>query len=565
MHLAPPSRRALGLAAVGAIAMSTTVLSLGGVASAAPEELPYLYFTSDADSADDTWAWADGEFDVPAGYCDIDWLVVGGEGGYSTETDSAADVTYADEVTGTTAAPAGTYTFSVGGAGGAGDPVDGGGAGGTGGTGAQGGDGADVVDGDDTVIGGDGGGGGATTVTGPGGLSISAAGGDGAGVGGGAGGGVTSFQPSDAGLTGAVGEWFGTGFVSAVVSPCEVVAPVLAPLAPTGLTAEGGNGSLGVRFTPTWATDPNGTDADSWEYQLGNGAWTPVTTTQVEYSADRTFTLTGLTNGSTYDVKVRGVSQEGGAGAATSAVSGVPYAPVGAPGDVAVTTTSPSVRVTWTAPTVAGTFPVAGYVIGMGTGEMGGEVCETAADVLSCVVTGVQSGVDYSVVVFAVDSQGNAGEGSDAVMTGAIPFPATVPTSNGALGTSGFSTGSVTQGQTITVSGSGYAPFSTVTVLVYSSPTVLGTVEADANGAFTFTGKLPAGLAAGSHTLVAAGVDADGNPRYLTQAITVGGPTGSGGLAYTGADIAVPAIGGLAALAVGGGLVLAGRRRRAAE
>ena len=95
---------------------------------------------------------------------------------------------------------------------------------------------------------------------------------------------------------------------------------------------------------------------------------------------------------------------------------------------------------------------------------------------------------------------------------------------------------------------------------------MLTSTVADGAGNIYVTVTIPAGLAAGSHTLVAAGVDAQGNPRYLTLPITVaGGTTGSGGLAYTGASVAVPAIGGLAALVVGGGLVVAGRRRRTAE
>lgn len=604
MHLAPPSRRALGLTAVGAIAMSTTVFTLGGVASALP---------SGVIGADGT---------VPADTCGVTFEIAGGAGGDSTGF-AGGD---GDSLEITLAVEAGAvYDFTselvLGGAGGtgAGDGGDGvalrwngdlvavAAGGGGAGVGADGGAdgfwGDDVLDPDadpGTDDGYYGGSEGSASLPGAGGEAgadaAGAAGADatstdggagapGAGGGGGggfSGGGGAGATDASTGAGGGAGYTLwpdydafpvvdvvaGTNAGSASAAYSWVACPPLAvPSAPELGDVVAGDGSAVVQVWPA-EQDPADTSALTYEYRVDGGSWKPFSTAPVWQGADlREGTVPALTNGTTHSIQVRALS-DAGAGAASVAKTVTPFAPIGAPGGVAVTTTPTSVRVTWTAPTVPGTYDVAGYVIGMGTGEMGGEVCETAADVLSCTVTGVQSGVDYSVVVFAVDTEGNAGEGSEPVQTGAIPFPSSVPTANGPLTTSGISTGSVTPGSTITVSGTGYAPFSTVTVLVYSTPTVLGTAQADANGAFTFTGKLPAGLAAGSHTLVAAGVDGAGNPRYLTQAITVGGAAGSGasgGLAYTGADIAVPTIGGLAALAVGGGLVLAGRRRRSAE
>lgn len=559
MHLAAPSRRALGLAAASTMALSTTVLGLGGVAQAAEELLP-LYYSSYEDDAG---------FTVAEGYCFVTFDLVGGTGGegYLAPADVDSTPTYPAGAPGgvlevtvpVTAAQ--QFTFGSGEDGGYADQVDGGGASGTGAyPGADGGEVADPADPSVYVEGGGGGGSASWVLSGS--SSLVAFGGGGGGDLGGAGGSGGTAGTNTVAFAGSAVVTNGpaaagsSSYVAAEVLPC--VAP---PLAPTGLAVVAGDGSLDVRFTPAWNDAPNSSQPETWEYKLGDGAWTAVDTASVQYSADRTFSLSGLTNGTSYAVQVRGISEEGRQGAAAAAVPGVPFASIGAPGNVAVTTTPTSVTVSWTAPTVAGTFPLAGYGVGLGAGEMGGEVCTTAADVLSCTVTGVQAGMDYSVVVYAYDSKGGMGAGSPFVMTGAIPFPASVPASDGALAGSGFSTGSVTPGQSITVSGTGYAPFSTVTVLVYSSPTVLGTAVADENGAFTFTGTLPAGLAAGSHTLVAAGIDVDGNPRYLTQAITVGADTDSGGLAYTGADIALPLAGGAAALLLGGGLLVASRRR----
>ena len=80
------------------------------------------------------------------------------------------------------------------------------------------------------------------------------------------------------------------------------------------------------------------------------------------------------------------------------------------------------------------------------------------------------------------------------------------------------SSSTVAPGKTVTVSGSGYAPGSSVTVVIYSTPQVLTTVVADASGNFTVEVTVPAGLAAGSHTLVASGVDTNGVLRYVDAA-----------------------------------------------
>jgi titin len=81
-------------------------------------------------------------------------------------------------------------------------------------------------------------------------------------------------------------------------------------------------------------------------------------------------------------------------------------------------------------------------------------------------------------------------------------------------------------GAELVMIGSGYAPYSTVTLTVYSDPINLGTVTADAQGSFRQAVTVPAGLT-GSHSFVAAGVDPSGNPRALRLDVTVA--AGSGG------------------------------------
>ena len=111
----------------------------------------------------------------------------------------------------------------------------------------------------------------------------------------------------------------------------------------------------------------------------------------------------------------------------------------------------------------------------------------------------------------------------------------------------------------------GFQPFEVVTLTMHSTPVALGTFEADANGVVTVEFTVPAGAAAGTHTLVLSG-DAG---TYFQEAITVAAGTAvteasSNGLAYTGADVAVPLALGGGLLALGGGALVVSRRRAGA-
>jgi hypothetical protein len=142
----------------------------------------------------------------------------------------------------------------------------------------------------------------------------------------------------------------------------------------------------------------------------------------------------------------------------------------------------------------------------------------------------------------------------------------------------------------VVLTGSGFLPFSTVVLTMYSTPTPLGTAVAGADGTFTATVTIPTGLAAGTHALVASGIDDSGDPYALRMDVTLtgatAGPTGTSGttvsteasttgsagstgageagtLAFTGASVVVPGVAGLVVLVAGGALVLLGRRRAA--
>ena len=334
------------------------------------------------------------------------------------------------------------------------------------------------------------------------------------------------------------------------------------PGAPHDLTAQAGDGTLTVDFQPTWS-DNGGADPDTWEYQLDSGAWTAF---DPDYTDDGAYekVFTGLTNGTAYTVHVRGVSGDGVPGAAGT-VTGTPFKAIGAPVNVKVATSNSTVTLTWDAPTTTGTFPLAGYTASLGVsyGQSGDLVmqCHTVATVRTCsaaVTPG--AGLAYSFYVNAVDSKGNDGTWSDQIPVPTVAPPASVPSSDGTLTRPSGATGGLVNGEKIELHGTGYKPNSLVSVIIYSTPQVLKSIMTDSTGSFTVTVTVPAGLAAGHHTLVAAGVDNAGHMRYMTLPVTVSA-AGQATLAYTGASIVTPAIAGLAALMVGAGLLVASRRR----
>jgi tripartite-type tricarboxylate transporter receptor subunit TctC len=131
-------------------------------------------------------------------------------------------------------------------------------------------------------------------------------------------------------------------------------------------------------------------------------------------------------------------------------------------------------------------------------------------------------------------------------------------------------TTTVGPGGTITLNGTGFQPGETVTLQLFSTPVTLGASMANSQGAFTTTVTIPANTTPGNHTIVATGNTSGATASFAivvtgasaTGGSTTGGASSGGSLAFTGADIAAMAGIGAIALALGGMLVFAGRRRR---
>ena len=553
MHFSAPSRRVLGVSAAGAIAVSTTLFAVGGVAQAAGA------WTFSTDTLTPT---APGVYEVtvPDGICGIDWTLVGGQGG-SDQNGAAGAVGGEYEVT-TVAQEGQVISLHRGGAG---QAFASGAAGGT--------NASDLLNGNGTAGTGSGGGGGALTLvySVAGGYALYAYGGDGAGVGGGSGGGDDqnagdwlSGSVTCVGHDGAARTRTGNGLVTGTGIPCQAAPTPPAPApevdqpgTPVVKWIEGGEKSATMQIWAGYV--PDGSSTPVYQYSLDGGAWKKLVASS-EFQV--TPTITGLVNGRTYSVRVR-VTVDGVSSEPTAAQEVTPRHVIGAPTGATVTTGPGSLTISWAPP--ADPTGVTGYSVWAipgadpqsNSGQLNCPRLDAAAR--SCTI-GVPVGTEYSVGIVALDA-GSRGDAAWLVSgkVNAAAAPSTLPKSSGALSTDKGAVSTVTSGGTVTLTGGGYLPFSTVTVVMFSDPVVLGTTTADAYGTISVTVSLPAGVT-GEHDLVASGVDPSGKPHNLTMAVTVAaGP----GLPDTGSDIALPALGGLAALAAGAGLLVAARRRAA--
>jgi hypothetical protein len=121
---------------------------------------------------------------------------------------------------------------------------------------------------------------------------------------------------------------------------------------------------------------------------------------------------------------------------------------------------------------------------------------------------------------------------------------------------------SLSPGDTVTITVTGFSEDETVAVTLHSTAVDLGTVKADSSGTVTFPFTVPADIAAGAHHINFAGSHNDGTFAFLAAlSATSGSSSSSGGtIATTGFDTAL--FGGLATLllAIGTVLLLSGRR-----
>jgi len=203
-----------------------------------------------------------------------------------------------------------------------------------------------------------------------------------------------------------VNNYFGDS-VSVLSAPPSVTAPA----APTSLNVTPGDGSGSVSFT---AGADGGASISNYEYQLDGGSWTALS------PADTTspVTISGLTNGTAYTVKLRAVNVAGSGASSVASASFTPRTVPGAPSITSVTPGDSTVSVAFTAGSTGGSL-ITDYeyqLNGSGSWFSLGTTSSPAS-------IGVTNGVAYTVKLRAVNVAGNgaASSASGSFTPAAVP------------------------------------------------------------------------------------------------------------------------------------------------
>ena len=219
------------------------------------------------------------------------------------------------------------------------------------------------------------------------------------------------------------------------------VSVITVPGAPTLTAATPGNGTVTLAWT---APSSNGGSAvtgyDVYEGTSSGGeSSTPVNSSPLSASAT-SYTVSGLTNGTTYYFTVKALNSVGTSPASNEA-SATPVTTPGAPRTLTATGGNAQVELSWSAPSSDGGSAITGYDVFEGTSSgkesptpVNGSTLITAT---SYTVSGLTNGTTYYFTVKALNSVGSSTASNQASATPAGPVkgPAPAPPQAVAIGT----------------------------------------------------------------------------------------------------------------------------------
>ena len=173
-------------------------------------------------------------------------------------------------------------------------------------------------------------------------------------------------------------------------------APVITSITP-------GDQTLQITYTAYDNTTNGGSAISKVEYSVNNGAnWIDAGT------LSNPFTLSGLTNGTTYQAIFRATNAIG-TSASSILYSGTPRTIPGAPNGITVSQSPTGAIVSWTAPTSNGGSAITGYTATAYSASTGGTVSGTACTTssLTCTITGLTNGTTYYISAMATNAAGS--------------------------------------------------------------------------------------------------------------------------------------------------------------
>jgi titin len=175
--------------------------------------------------------------------------------------------------------------------------------------------------------------------------------------------------------------------------------------------------SIQVAYSPYTVANDGGSPLSGVDYSLDGGTtWVSAGTLA------NPFTISGLTNGTLYNVLLRADNAIGSSVASTSA-SATPRTVPNAPTQISVVAGSSSLQATWVAPVNNGGATVSGYTASVFAALTDGSAISTCTSAtLTCTLSGLTNGTTYYISVIATNVAGNSTPSSPRVA--AIPLAA---------------------------------------------------------------------------------------------------------------------------------------------
>ena len=192
----------------------------------------------------------------------------------------------------------------------------------------------------------------------------------------------------------------GTGVAAS--STATPVSPATAPTAPTSLTATAGDTQIAMSWSAPG--DDGGAAITGYTVQYATNAGGPWTTDSTSLTLSRT--ITGLTNGTEYFVRVRANNAAGSSAYATD--SATPITVATAPTSLTATAGDTEIAVSWSAPSSNGGSAITGYTVQRATNAGGPWTTVATTTSLSRTITGLTNGTEYFVRVRANNAAGSS-------------------------------------------------------------------------------------------------------------------------------------------------------------
>ena len=212
----------------------------------------------------------------------------------------------------------------------------------------------------------------------------------------------------------------GTGVYSASTLS---VTPATTPDAPESVAGTAGNNQVALTWTPPASN--GGSAITNYSIQYSSDGGTSWSTALLTGSTSANFTVTGLTNGTTYIFKVAAKNSAGTGNYSENSLGVMPVTTPDVPASVSGTAGNTEVALSWSAPASNGGASITDYVVqySSNSGSTWSAAMSTGSTSANFTVTGLTNGTTY---IFKVAATNSAGSGNYSASSPSVT-PATTP------------------------------------------------------------------------------------------------------------------------------------------